>query len=187
MLGGIDPVIIFQFSKKVPSTFVGPTAPSFVAKIPLVSQVPTFVQQPPIPIYLSRQITGLIIGSEERNIDIATDVETTTDGSTSVVTQKGINSTLSVTLIGRKNAVGISLVTAMMDQLFEKATSGEYAVSYFHGAMTIFRAKIQSFSASQEPGTDKIELKIELTKGQKDPEVKAAVPEVSRFTGAVPV
>lgn len=177
MLGGTYPVIIFQFAKL--NQALGPT----VAKIPVISEIPSVIEQPPIPIYLDENVTGIIVDTEDKNIDIDTTTDTMTDGSEPQVNQKGIGTTLSITLQAKKNATGISLLTAMLDQVFEKLSSKEYAITYMNGAMTIFRGLVANYSASQNANTDLLTIKIELTRGQKQPTKKADDPEVKRTTG----
>lgn len=180
MLNGIDPIIIFQFSKATPEVSQA------LAKIPLVSEIPTFVDFPPIPIYLSEQLTGLFIDSETKSIDAQTDTETKTDGSAPNIQQKGINATLKIEIIASKDSLGLSLLAAMSEILYEKLTSKEYAVTYMHGAITIFRGLVHSFSISQIANEDKYSISLELSRGAvKSPTKPDPVPEVPGFNGTV--
>lgn len=180
MLGGIDPVIIFQFSALVP------TLSSQLSKIPIVSEIPTVIDQPPIPIYLSETLFNIVIDGESKNVDIDTTTETMTDGTAPQVTQKGIQSGISIAIEGKKDSVALILLSAMIDQAFEKVTSKEYAITYIHGPITIFRGLLSSYSAETVPGTDKISIKIGLTKGQKDPTKPASIISVPGNPGIIP-
>ena len=79
MLGGVDPIIIIEIYTLVKDPqdepgFIGP-------RLPIASKKQAiYVPQPPIPIYLSEELTGLYIDSEDKNIDIGTDTETLTNG-----------------------------------------------------------------------------------------------------------
>jgi len=181
MLGGIDPIIIFQFSK------LASVAGETISKIPIVSKIPTVVDQPPIPIYLSEELTGIYIDSEDKNVDISTDTETLTDGSSPDVNQKGIGTTVSINLLAKKDSIGMALLSAMIDLVYEKVTSKEYAITYLHGATTIFRGVLHSFSVNQSADNDLLTVKIELSKGSKNPAKPAEVPVVPKVTGAVPL
>lgn len=181
MLKGIDPVIIFQFAKLAPS--LGDT----VSKIPVVSKIPTLIDMPPIPIYLSQQLTGLHIDTEDKNVDIQTTTETTTDGSSPQVDQKGIGSTVAINILARKDSVGLSLLSAMIDQIFDKVTSKEYAITYIHGATTIFRGLLHSYAANQNADNELLTIKIEITKGEAQPTKAAPIPKVPALPGAVPI
>lgn len=181
MLNGIDPIIIFQFSKLIPS------ASATIAKIPIISQIPTVVDAPPIPIYLSEKISGLIITSEAKNIDIETTVETKTDGSTADVNQKGINSVTSINIRAKKTSLGLNLLLAMADLILDKATSKEYSITYLHGSVTVFRGLLHSFSVDQDSNSELINLKIDLAKGAKTPQKPAEVPIVPKSTGVLPL
>lgn len=67
MLNGIDPIIIFQLYKRLPST------EQTLSKIPITANTGKKVTFAVIPIYLSAEITGIYIDSESKNIDIDTD------------------------------------------------------------------------------------------------------------------
>jgi len=181
MLGGIDPVIIFQFSKLAGTSFA-----EQILKIPLVSEIPDVVAQPPIPIYLSESLTGLFIDTEDKNVDTEVDIQTKTDGSEPAVEQKGVSSTVSINLQGRKDSLGIALLSAMIDLAFDKVTSKEYAITYLHGATTIFRGMIKSYSVNQSATTNLLTIKIELTKGAKQPQKKQTIVVVPAQTGGIP-
>lgn len=178
MLGGIDPIIIFQFSKKIP------LVSEALAKIPLISKIPTVIEMPPVPIYLSEARTGLYIDTENKNVDISTDVETTSDGSPPAVNQKGISSTVTVTMEAIKDSIGLSLISAMIDQVFDKLTSKEYSISYLNGATTIFRGVMQSYSIAQSSQNNKMLITIEISKGEKQPQKAAPQSSVPRIDGA---
>lgn len=187
MLGGLDPVIIIQFSKKVDPDFVGPAEPGVISKIPIISQIPTVVEQTPIPIYLDQQLTGIQVDSEEVNIDIDTDTETLTDGSEPDVNQKGIQSTVTINLVALKDQAAVILLTSLMNLIYDKLTSKEYAITYLHGAITVFRGVLQGYSLSQNADETKIGIKIELSKGTKNPAKPSAVVVVPGIEGAVPL
>ena len=181
MLNGIDPIIIFQFGKL--SSSLGST----LEKIPLVSEIPTIIEQPPIPLYLSETLTGIYIDSEDKNVDIATDVETKTNGTDPDVNQKGIQSTIAINLVARKDSLGLSLLSAMIDLIFDKVTSKEYAITYLHGPITVFRGVLHSYAVNQNSGNELLTIKIELSKGEKQPQKKNEIPETQKITGARPL
>lgn len=180
MLNGIEPIIIFQFSKAFPSVS------EELAKIPLVSEIPTLVESPPIPIYLSENLTGLFIDTEAKNIDAETNTGTKTDGSTPDVNQKGISSVVSIDINANKNSLGLQLLTAMADLVFEKLTSKEYHITYLHGPTTVFRGVLQSFSVNQNANDDLLRIKIELNKGGiKTPTKVNDIPTNTKNPGTV--
>lgn len=181
MLGGLDPVIIFQFSSLAPS--VG----EVLSKIPLASKVPSLIAQPPIPVYLSEKIFGIVIGGTSKTIDIETDTETLTNGGTPDVNQKGIQSSVEVAITGKQDSVPLTLLSALIDQVYDKSTSKEYSISFMYGATTVFQALLQSYAVETVEGTDKLELKIKLTKGSKNPTKANPVQSVPGSTGTIPV
>jgi hypothetical protein len=153
MLNGIDPILIFHFSKSPPSsegTEKITTAKSGSENIPL----------PPIPIYLSRQLTGLVISSEEKNVDI----ESTTDAQISngkvVVNQKPIGTVIKVTMLANSGSIGVTILSAVSDLIVEKVVAKEATITYLHNATTIFGGLLHSFSIAQ--GSDKTLYTITL-------------------------
>lgn len=186
MLGGLDPIIIFQFAQNVDPTFVGPSQPSLVSRIPILSQIPTVIEQPPIPIYLSEELTGIYIDSEDKNVDIETDTETLSNGEDPDVNQKGVATTVSINLFALKSSLGMSLLSAMIDRVFDKLTSKEYAITYLNGAVTIFRGVLSSYSVNQSSENDLLTIKLTLTRGKKQPTKKPEIITVEGQVGSLP-
>lgn len=182
MLGGLDPVIIFQFSKL--ATSVGTT----LSKIPIISDIPTVVDQPPIPIYLSERLFNIVIDNESKSVDIETDMETTTSGESPSVNQKGIQSSVEISIEGKSDSVALTLLSALIDLAFDKSTSKEYSITYMHGAITVFRGLLHSYSAETVPGTDKLAIKINISRGEKTPVKKETTGAVENSgIGSIPV
>lgn len=173
MLNGVDPIILIHLSKRTDVVALS----TATGLIPIVSNaLADLIDFPPIPIYLSESLFGIVIDAESKNVDIVTDFETKTDGTPVNVNQKGANSSISVNLTGKKDAIPITLLSAFIDLVFEKASSKEYAITYLHGATTIFRGLLKSFAIDQVEGTDKLSIKIELTTGESKPQKGAVVP-----------
>ena len=160
MLNGLDPLIIFQFKTLADTAYA-----KRLGKIPIISDVKTFIDEPPIPVYLSADLTGVHIDTEDKSVDIATDPETTSLG-TVQESQKGVNSSITINLIGSKGSVGLILLSSLIDIVYKKVTSEEYAITYLNGATTIFRGKLQSFSANQSATDDLLRMQIILSRGQ---------------------
>lgn len=181
MLGGLDPIIIFQFKKLAPS--VGAS----LAKIPVISKIPTVVSMPPIPVYLSEKIFNIAIGGTSKSIDIETDTETLTNGTTPDVNQKGIQSSVEIEIQGKQDSVALTLLSAMIDNVYDRVTSKEYSISFLYGATTIFGAVLHSYAVETVEGTDKLMIKIKLSKGDKNPSKAVPTPSVPASTGPIPV
>lgn len=171
MLNGIDPIIIFEFSKLPPATA------AFISKIPIVSSIVDAIGLPPIPIYLSETQTGLFIDSEDRNISIETSVETLSNGDNPLVNQKAINSTTTINMVGSKESIGLTLLSAMCDLVIPKVSSKEYKITYLHGAVTIFRGLLHDFSVHQTADDDRLLIKLELVKNNE--QKKSTIVEVA--------
>lgn len=180
MLNGIDPVLIIQIGKVVPSE------DSLLSKIPIISEIPTIIESPPIPIYLSENLTGIYIDSEDKNVDISTDVQTLTSGDQPQVNQKGIASTISINMVAKKSSLSLALLSSLMDLIFDKVTSKEYAVTYLHGPITIFRGVVQSYSVNQNASNELLTINLQLSKGNKQPQKTEGPPAVPGYEGPTP-
>lgn len=182
MLNGIDPIIIFQIYKKV-------SAPAeALAEVPLSTKVDQFLAQPPIPLYLSEELTGLIIESESKNIDASTQTETQANGGNPEIIQGGVSSMVTVDLIANKNSLGVTLFSAMADLIFDKLTSKEYSITYLSGATTVFNGLLHSFSVSQDRNSERLSIKVELSRGPvRTTGVASPLPKVTPVTGTTPV
>lgn len=170
MLNGLDPIILIQFSKRTDRL----NNPEF--NIPVEATIKSMIDLPPIPIYLSERIFGIVIDSESKNVDIKTDFETKTNGEAVDVKQKGANSSVTINITGKKDSIPITLLSSFIDFAYAKVTSEEYTITYLHGAITIFRGLLKSFAIDQVDGTDKISIKIELTTGETQPQKSNTAP-----------
>lgn len=181
MLNGLDPIILFNFFKATPATTAA------LEKIPVVADIVAKVGLPPIPIYLSESLTGLFIDTEEKSIEIDTKMETLTDGADPKIDQKGLQSTIKVSLTGKKNSLGLTLIAAMSDLILKKVTSKEYSITYLHGATTVFGGLLHSFNISQTAENDLLAITFELSTGAASTQEKSPIPVVGKVTGAVPL
>lgn len=181
MLQGLNPVVIFQFAS------LAPTLGSVIAKIPLSSKVPSLIAQPPIPIYLDEKTFNIVIGGTSKSVDIETSTESLTNGAAPQVSQKTIQSSVDINIVGKTSSIPLVLLSALIDSVYEKVSSKEYSISFFYGATTIFNAHLQKFSSEITPGTDKLEVKITLSKGDKNPVKAPGVPSVPGSSGTIPV
>jgi hypothetical protein len=179
MLNGIDPIILFNFFKLTPQVQAS------LSQIPIVSDIVSKVPFAPIPIYLSERLTGLSIESEDKSIDIDTTNETATNGADPLIFQKGLNSTVRINLIASRNSIGVTLISALADQIFKKVTSKEYSITYLHGAVTVFNGLLNSFNITQNSDNDLYNITIELVRPGVSTVEKAPIPVVSGVSDAV--
>lgn len=185
MLNGIDPIIIFEFSKLTEAQ------KNAVSKIPIVSSIVNTIGLPPIPIYLSEKLTGLFIDTEDRNIDIETTVETLSNGLTPNVNQKAISSNVRIVMKANKSSIGLTLISALADLIVPKVSSKEYSITYLHGPVTIFRGLLHSFAVTQNANDELMIVTLELSKQAQAKkaatvEVKPVGESVSLDGGALP-
>jgi len=180
MLGGLQPVIVIQLS------VLKASLADTIAKIPVISQIPTLIDQPPIPIYLDDALTGLAIDSESKAIAISTDSEAKTDGTTPDISQQAIGNSVTINLKARKDSLQLLLLNALLDVCYEKLASKEYAITYLNGPVTVFRGVLQDFTIDQNSDTELALVKIQLSKGTKSPQKPAGIPALSGVVGVLP-
>ncbi len=188
MLNGIDPIIIFNFSKATPKTksFIegNLSIKDGVKKNNILAEIVSYTDLPSIPIYLSESLTGILIDSEEKSIEIETDTETLTSTTelNPQTNQRALNSTLKINMQASKNSLGLTLLTAMADVIFPKVTSKEYSITYLHGAATVFGGLLHSFNINQNSTNELYNISIEIVRTGILPKVQSTVIENNRVT-----
>jgi hypothetical protein len=180
MLNGIDPIILIKLYKVVGTN-------NDLNKIPVVSDAFTKLGYAVIPIYLSEQLTGLFIDSEEKNVDITTETETKEDGTSPDVKQKGVGVVTRINLQASGDSIGLTLLSALIDQVFEKVSSKEYSITYLHKAVTIFDGLLHSFQISQNANDDRYNVTIEIARGDQKTTTQIPFPTVTKVTGTAPL
>lgn len=180
MLGGIAPILLFTFFKKIPEI------KDLQASQPIVADNDNSIQLPPIPLYLDENLTGILIDTENKSIDAETIVDTTTDGSTPKTTQKAVNSTVQITMTAKKDSAAMIILSAMMDIIYEKLTSKEYQVTYLHGAVTVFGGLLHSFNITQDSNTEICTISLTLVRNSNNTLPIKGIPVVGKITGTKP-
>lgn len=178
MLNGIAPILIFQFSKNIAST-------ESVSKIPILSSIVSSIPLPPIPLYLDEKLTGIIVDSEDKNIDIETSQDTLTDGDSPLISQKGIESTVKINMRASKESIGLTILSAVADMILPRVTSQEYSIAYINGATTMFNAKLKSFQVNSSSENTLLNITLELIKGDNKTQADKGIPETKRFEEGV--
>jgi hypothetical protein len=119
----------------------------------------------PIPIYLSAELTGIYIDTESKNIDTDIDVDTVPESSVAPqVTQRGINSSITINALANNKSIGLNILMALIDQVFAVVTSKEYSVTYINGAITVFGGLVKSLDVTQDANTDLYRITLVLSK-----------------------
>jgi len=186
-LNGLSPIILFQLYKKVPAA-----APATQSKIPLISDITAAVKATyaVIPLYLDEQLTGIMVDTESKNIDIETKPDGLTSGEAGPVNQKPLGSITTVNLIAKRDSVGLTILLALSELILDKVVSKEFEVTYMNGAITVFGGLIHSFSFDQGGNDDLLKLKLEISRGQPKSNSVAVEqdPNATRLasTGATP-
>jgi len=165
MLNGIDPIIIFEFSKlakdadaadvKNGGVPIAATAGTLLSKLPL----------PFIPIYLSEKLTGIYIDTEDKIMDVDTTMETGVIGAAGTrINQRGITNNIKIAMKASKDSIGLTIMSALCDLVFPIVTSKEYAITYLHGATTVFSGFIKNFTITQNVNDSLYTIVLELIK-----------------------
>ena len=172
MLNGLSPVLIFNIFKRTETT------QAILDSIPFLAKEDEKVPLQPIPIYLDEGLTGLYVDTETKSLDIITENETLVSGAPPQVKQKGLQSIVSVNLLASKNSIGITLLSAMADFVFEKVTSQEYSITYLHGPITIFNGLLHGFSIDQNSNDDLYRINIEFSRSRNFTQEASKIPSV---------
>lgn len=171
MLNGLDPIVIFNFFEKPP------LENDELKEFPFVAYFKGEQPLPPIPIYLSYQLTGLMIVNQEKNIDIETRPEglTLINGEIPPVNQRGLNSVVSVTMEANERSIGVVLLSALCELVFSQVTAQSYSITYLAGPVTVFNGLLQGFSIQQDSNTDKFTLNLQISRARNYTKGKGVV------------
>jgi hypothetical protein len=182
MLGGIAPILIFTFP-------VVPKSPTFnaLAGIPLVGGLISEKIGVPIPLYLDERLTGVYVESETKAIDIQTTVEAKTEAGTPDVSQRGLDSLVTINMIALKDSVTLSAILALCDMVFQKVVAQEYKVSYLNGATTVFNGLLHGFQTTVDADNDLVRITLQLSKSNQNLGNKPVATMLPKITGAIPI
>ncbi len=185
MLNGINQILIFNFEKLLPDLQAA------VADMPFVSKVVNKIGLPPIPLYLSEELTGIYIDTEDKSVEIETSTETTLDSNkTPVANQKGVASTIRINMIAERGSIGLVLLSTLIDLIFDKVTSKEYSIHYFHNGVSVFGGLLHSFNITQGSSNTLFNVTLELSKSTAKPAETKKDPnifELKKTTGTLPL
>ncbi len=182
MLNGIYPILIFNFKKLVPQLA------KLTSGVPLLAEISDSVPLTPIPLYLKEELTGLYITHQSKNVDIDTTAQTLPDGTTPKVKQAGINTTITINLVGRQDAIPLQLLIAMIDLIFQKVSSQEYSISYLNGPITVFNGLLEGFSVQEGENNDLFNVQLQISRIVGGSTVEKLAPlTVSSSVGALPL
>lgn len=186
ILNKVDPLIIFKIAISDPTT----DAYKQAAGIPVIggalSDVIGAVGGIPIPIYLNEKLTGICVDNISSNYDLDTAVEGINKATSLDVSQRVIDSTLTVNMTcNNKDSLVLSAINAFMDMILRKAVSRAYTISYVHGSNILLDGLLKSYSCVQQADSELVSITMVLSKvnGKSDP----IYPTVTPIAGAVPI
>lgn len=180
MLGGIAPLFVFTFPFNPTK---GTPAFNSLAGIPLIGDDSEFAQLVglPIPIYLDERITGVYIDNQSDNLDIDTINEQRYDNGKMLTYQRGVNSSVTVNLLARRDSVFLAALLAFKDMIFQRLVSADYKLSYVNGPTVILAGLLQGFHVTDDPDTTL--LRIAITVGKQDQRPVKQAPTLAAIEG----
>jgi len=140
----------------------------------------------PIPIYLDEKISGILVDSVSHGIDIDTAVEGQNKATSLDVSQRIIDSTLTVSMTcNNKDSLVLTAILAFMDTILRKAVSRAYTLSFIHGSAVVIDGLLKSFTTNMNVDSEVVTISMVISKvnGKSDPVYAAVQP----ITGAVPI
>jgi cobalamin biosynthesis protein CbiG len=158
MLGGIAPIILFRFGEL-------PTATLVEAK-PILEEISFDITKLglPIPIYLDRKLTGILVENETKNIDLETEAFTREVKEGPKIRQKGINSTVTINLVANRSAIISSVLLFLLDMIFPRISTLKYSVSYFNGNTIIIDGLLHGVAIQSGNDDDLIRISLTISK-----------------------
>lgn len=181
-LGGLAPIIIFRFNL-IANTAIF----NAVSGIPLVGASIAKNIGLPIPFYLDEQRTGILVNGEDKSMEIQNNTQNKADGSKAEVTQRGIDSTITINLTARKDSLVLAALIAMADIAFQKTVSKEYSISYLNGPVVIFDTLLAGVSLTSNPDNTKVDVSVRLSRAQEQTtKIETGVPVAEKVTATIP-
>ena len=188
MLGGVAPVLIYSFKKNLWDDIKGASFLKdedrirYNINVPLLPRIKGSIPFPPIPIYLNENITGLYVESEQKTIDIATKTTQPVDSEAKDIEQSPLTSTITINMFANKGNPLLTVLSAFAEQIFRKATTREYSLTYISRHHTVFNGLLSEFTVDQSREDSRVYIlmkiiKTDEVKAPEAPEIK--VPQLS--------
>lgn len=174
MLNGLYPILIFQFYTKVGIDIANATG------IPLPKSGDKGVPLTPIPFYLDENLTGILITSESKSIDVQTENESSEEGEEVKTFQKTLSNRVTIEMVALKSSLVVTAILAFFEQIYKKVTAQEYAISYLSGGVTVFNGYIQEFAVDQSNNDDLYHIRLTLEKGNQETQTKKSPTDLPR-------
>lgn len=182
MLNGVAPILIFHFNPSLTQSLL-----NGLSGIPVIGDVLPNLGIP-IPIYLDENLSGILVESETKAIDIETQPQVRYDGGKPDVIQRGLNNLITINMKGTRNSMMLSVLLAMNDMIFSRVVSKSYSVSYLNGTTTVFNGLLHGFSTSVSDNDDMVRIVMQISKANLKPPTEGGITLVNKaITGATPV
>lgn len=179
MLNGIAPLMIIVLKTPAASPVdlsIGSILADYGVRIDWLGgiPIPIYFDDRGGPLSANRIFGGIFVENESKNIDIQTETEQTlySDPSSKEIKikQKGVNSSISISVVAKNNSPALMLLMGLADRIFERSNFNDsYSVSYFHGPFILFGAKFTSLSISPGVGEDVYNIQMTLTYATAEP------------------
>ncbi len=153
MLGGIAPVLVFNFAPITTATILNKFGFNigedsiFNIDIPFTST----------PVYLDEKLTGIIVDDHERSINI----EFEQDGIDNY--ERVVSSDVKVTLIAQKDNIAFQGFLALFDQILKRANYKGYKLYFYYDDVFMTNASLKDFSVTTRENTDTRVVSFTLT------------------------
>ena len=181
MLGGVSPILIITLNDIIPDPLA-----NAIAGIPMIGETLAAVGIP-LPIYLDENFTGIVVDTESKALDVETSAEVRYDGETPRMTQRGINSLVTINMEARKDSIVLGVLLALNDIIFTKLVNQKYSISYMNGSTVVFAGLLHGFSANSDSNTDKILITMQISKAKDGGLPSRPFEPLSKVRGAVPI
>lgn len=183
VLNQVAPLLIMSFAvppPAQPTDFVGPPGPTGLldSLLELVGV--------PVPIYLDEKLTGIIVQNETRGVDIETNAQQLRTGAV-LYDQRGLDSIVTVNLVGSKDSMVLVALLAMSDMIFQLVVAKAYKVSYFNGPTVIINGLLHGFQTNSNSNEDKIHITLQISKANQATTATTVITALPKITGALPV
>lgn len=153
MLGGIAPVLVFNFATVSTASILN----KFGFNIGEDSIFNFNIPFNTIPVYLDEKLTGIIVDDHERTINIEFERDVNNNF------ERVISSDVKVTVIAKKDNVAFQGFLALFEQILKKADYQAYKLYFYYDDVFMTNASLKDFAVTTRENTDTRVVTFTLT------------------------
>lgn len=165
MLGGIAPVLVFNFASISSASILNKLGfdigedSIFNFDIPIIS----------IPLYLDEKLTGIIVDDHERSINIEFEQDENHNY------ERVISSDVKVTLVAQKDNIAFQGFLTLFEQVLKRVNYKSYKIYFYYDDVFMTNASLKDFAVTTRENTDTRVVTFTLTNRSEESKAISSV------------